>query len=127
MIGQCNIVAPNVKLPLAKSEHATQHIASVNANSHVNIKTGSNTYKSIQPQIQIIINEIWSRHIFSQPPTPHPNAPNVSKEWYEREKCLKFYVEMLIVNIYIYIGSFIFVMSFKWALKYLYIHDYCPI
>lgn len=37
MIGEGDVMWPDVKLPFAKSDHATQHITRVNTNSHVDI------------------------------------------------------------------------------------------
>lgn len=37
VIGQCDIMWPDIKLPFAKADHTTQHIAWVHTNSHVDI------------------------------------------------------------------------------------------
>lgn len=39
VIGQCNIMWPHIKLPLAKANHTAEHIARVHANSHVYFHT----------------------------------------------------------------------------------------
>lgn len=44
MIGQGDIMWPDIKLPFAKADHSTQHIARVHPNSHVDIYSCSLSY-----------------------------------------------------------------------------------
>jgi len=46
VVGQCNIVAPNIKLPLSEAKDAAENVARVDADSHVNIYAGRLTHVS---------------------------------------------------------------------------------
>lgn len=39
VVGQCDIIAPHIKLPFAQAQNATVHTTSVNTNPHVHIHT----------------------------------------------------------------------------------------
>lgn len=45
MIGQCDIIAPNIELPLSQAKHTAQYIAGVYTNSHVHIESGCVAYE----------------------------------------------------------------------------------
>lgn len=52
VVGQGNIIAPNIKLPLAEAKDAAEHVARVYANSHVNIYAGRLTHVSAGTRIK---------------------------------------------------------------------------
>jgi hypothetical protein len=51
VVGQGDIVGPDVELPLAQSQHAAQHVARVNSNSHVNVEASRFTNKSVNAEV----------------------------------------------------------------------------
>lgn len=61
VIGESDIITPDIVLPLAKSNHATQDVAGVNANPHVNVETGGSPHSS-----DTIIETKWSLDLHLQ-------------------------------------------------------------
>lgn len=45
VIGQRDVIAPDIKLPLAQPEHAAQHVTSVYAYAHVHVEARCFSYK----------------------------------------------------------------------------------
>ncbi|KAF9407868.1 hypothetical protein HW555_012256 [Spodoptera exigua] len=46
VIGERDVIAPDIELPLAKPEHATQHVASMYAYAHVHVEPCCFSYES---------------------------------------------------------------------------------
>lgn len=48
VVGQSDVVGPDVVLPLAQAQHATQHSPAVDAHSHVQVHVCSFHYRSVE-------------------------------------------------------------------------------
>lgn len=48
VVGQSDVVGPDVVLPLAQAQHATQHSPTVDAHSHVQVHVCSFHYRSVE-------------------------------------------------------------------------------
>ena len=47
-VGEGDVVAPDVELPLAEADDAAEHVARVHANPHVHVRTGHLAHRSGQ-------------------------------------------------------------------------------
>lgn len=56
LIGEGDIVGPDVKLPLPEPQHPTVHPAAVDAHTHVHIHAGHLSYQSAKKKIGVISN-----------------------------------------------------------------------
>lgn len=60
VIGECDIVWPHVELPLSKSQHATVHTATVNANAHVNVDPRHLAHQPADTQKNSVSSAGWN-------------------------------------------------------------------
>lgn len=58
MISQRDVVAPNVKLPFSETQHAAEHVARMDADSHVDIESCGFTDK---PEIIWVVLRVHSK------------------------------------------------------------------
>lgn len=52
MVGQCHVVAPNVKLPFPQAQHAAQYVSGVYADPHVHVKSCRFSDESLHTDIR---------------------------------------------------------------------------